>query len=98
MLRIPHCLDNRLGDGSKVVSPMHRPLLYSPETLFLCFWYSFLLEVKPQGLVRPEGLAKLIKKKVFNYVPIGVKWVLCQLSMTCPQVADGGNVLQLWRV
>jgi hypothetical protein len=26
MLRIPHCLDNRLTDGGKVVSPTHRPL------------------------------------------------------------------------
>jgi hypothetical protein len=25
MLRIPHCLDNRLTDGSKVVSPTHWP-------------------------------------------------------------------------
>jgi hypothetical protein len=24
MLRIPHCLDNRLTEGGKVVSPMHR--------------------------------------------------------------------------
>jgi hypothetical protein len=46
MLRIPHCLDNWLTDGGKVVNPMHRPLLYSPETLFLCFWYPFLLEAE----------------------------------------------------
>jgi hypothetical protein len=25
MSRIPHCLDNQLTDGSKVVSPTHRP-------------------------------------------------------------------------
>jgi hypothetical protein len=25
MLRIPHCLDNRLTDGGKVVSPTHWP-------------------------------------------------------------------------
>jgi hypothetical protein len=25
MLRIPHCLDNRLTDGGKVVSPMYQP-------------------------------------------------------------------------
>jgi hypothetical protein len=25
MLRIPHCLDNRLTDGGKVVNPTHRP-------------------------------------------------------------------------
>jgi hypothetical protein len=43
MLRIPHCLDNRLKDGGKVVSLMRRPLLYSPETLFFCFWYSLVL-------------------------------------------------------
>jgi hypothetical protein len=24
MLKIPHCLDNRLRDGGKVVSPTHR--------------------------------------------------------------------------
>jgi hypothetical protein len=30
---------------------------HSLETLFLCFWYSFLLDAgKPQGLVLPEGL------------------------------------------
>jgi hypothetical protein len=46
MLRIPHCLDNRLTDGGKIVSPTHRQLLYSPETLFLCFWYSCLLEAE----------------------------------------------------
>jgi hypothetical protein len=25
MLRIPYCLDNRITDGGKVVSPMHLP-------------------------------------------------------------------------
>jgi hypothetical protein len=35
MFRIPHCLDNRLTDGGKFVSPTHRTMmLYSPETLF----------------------------------------------------------------
>jgi hypothetical protein len=45
MLRIPHCLDNGLTDGSKVVSLTHLPL-YSPESLFFCFWYSFLLKAE----------------------------------------------------
>jgi hypothetical protein len=41
MLRIPHCLDNRLtNDGSKVVSLKHR-LHFTPKEHF---WYSFLLE------------------------------------------------------
>jgi hypothetical protein len=43
MLRIPHCLDNRLTDGGKIAKPYAPSALYSPETLFLCFWYSFLL-------------------------------------------------------
>jgi hypothetical protein len=41
MSRILHCLDNRLTDGGKVVSP-----LYPQETLYFCFWYSFLLEAE----------------------------------------------------
>jgi hypothetical protein len=41
MLRIPHCIANRLTDGGKVVAA-----LYPPETLFFYFWYSFLLEAE----------------------------------------------------
>jgi hypothetical protein len=40
MLRITHRLDNRLTDGDKIVSPTHRPLLYSPETLFYFLEYT----------------------------------------------------------
>jgi hypothetical protein len=50
MLRIPHCLYNRLTDGSKVVSPMHWP----------CSNFCWMLS-KPQGLVQPEGLGKFKK-------------------------------------
>jgi hypothetical protein len=41
-----HRRENLKSYSGKIVSPTHRPLLYSPETLFLCFWYSFLLEVE----------------------------------------------------
>jgi hypothetical protein len=34
MLRIPHCLDNRLTDGSKVVSPTHPPRSTPQEHYF----------------------------------------------------------------
>jgi hypothetical protein len=61
MLRIPHCLDKRLTDGGEVVSLMHRPRS-TPQKHFLfvfvtniCQWPS-----KPQGLVRLEGLGKLL--------------------------------------
>jgi hypothetical protein len=47
MLRIPHCLDDRQTDGGKVVIPTHQLHFTPQETLlFLCFWYSFLLEAE----------------------------------------------------
>jgi hypothetical protein len=75
MLRIPHCLESQLIDGGKGMSLMRQPF-YSPETLLLSFWYSYLLETdKPQGLVQTEGLGKLIKiihlnrnKRTWNYI------------------------------
>jgi hypothetical protein len=51
MLRIPHCLDNRLIDGGKVVSLMHRPHFISQK-------HYFFIVSGTQGLVRPEGLGK----------------------------------------
>jgi hypothetical protein len=33
MLRIPHCLDNRLTDGGQVVSPTHPPHLIKSNEL-----------------------------------------------------------------
>jgi hypothetical protein len=59
MLRILHCLYNRLADGCKVVSPAHRSLSAPKKYYFsvsgtdLCFRLS-----KLQGLVRAEGLGK----------------------------------------
>jgi hypothetical protein len=35
MLRIPHCLDNRLTDGCKVVSFMHQSRS-TPQKLYFC--------------------------------------------------------------
>jgi hypothetical protein len=60
MLRIPHCLDNRLIDGGKFLSPTHQPR-FTPQKHYyfnasgthFCYRLS-----KPQGLVRPEGLGK----------------------------------------
>jgi hypothetical protein len=34
----------------------------------------------------------------FLYCLIHVKWVPCRQGMACPQVADGGEGLQIWRV
>jgi hypothetical protein len=31
-------------------------------------------------------------------MPVHVKWVPCHHGMACPQVADGGDSLQIWRV
>jgi hypothetical protein len=59
MLRIPHCLDNRLINGGKVVSLMNWPR-FMPRNIF---WYSFLLETEyaPKSLVWLEGLGQLKK-------------------------------------
>jgi hypothetical protein len=37
MLRIPHCLGNRLIDGGKVVSPTHQPHFTPQKHFFLVF-------------------------------------------------------------
>jgi hypothetical protein len=66
MLRIPHCLDNRLIDGGKVVSPTHPPhftpqkhyYFYVPGTHF-CKRLS-----KPQGPVRPQALGNWINRPI----------------------------------
>jgi hypothetical protein len=52
----PHCRDSRPTDGGKVVS------LYSPETLFFCFWYSFLLEAEQTPRLSLAGRIKQIEK------------------------------------
>jgi hypothetical protein len=63
MLRIPHCLDNRLTDGGKFVSSTHRPRstpqkhYFSVSGTYFCYRLSI-----PQSLVHPEGLSKLKKK------------------------------------
>jgi hypothetical protein len=54
MLRIPHCLGNRLTDGSKVVRLMHRPRStlqkhFSASGTHFCYRLS-----KPLGLVQLE--------------------------------------------
>jgi hypothetical protein len=62
MLRIPHCLDNRLTDGGEVVSLTRRsrstPQKYyiSASGTHLCYRLS-----KSQDLVRLKGLGKLKK-------------------------------------
>jgi hypothetical protein len=60
MLRIPNCLDSRLTDGGKVVSPTHRSRI-TPQKDHLSAsgtHFSYRL-TEPQGLMRPEGLGKL---------------------------------------
>jgi hypothetical protein len=57
MLRIPHCLDNQLTDGSKVVSPMHRPHFTTQKYYFSASGTHFCRRPsKPQGLVRLEDI------------------------------------------
>jgi hypothetical protein len=67
MLRIPHCLHNRLTDGSKVVSPTHRPRNTPKKHYFSAFGTHFSLRLcKLQDLVRPELLGKL--KQIIHHI------------------------------
>jgi hypothetical protein len=62
MLRIPHCLDNWLTDGGKVVSPTRRPHFTHQKHYFSASGTQFCYRLsKLQGPVRPEGLGKLKK-------------------------------------
>jgi hypothetical protein len=47
------------------LSALRTGRIFSPEKLFLCFWYSFLLEAdQTPGLVWLEGLDKFEKYPV----------------------------------
>jgi hypothetical protein len=50
MLRIPHCLDNRLTDGGKVVSPTHPPY-FTPQKHYYYYYYYYYYVSGTQGLV-----------------------------------------------
>jgi hypothetical protein len=59
---IPHCPDNRLTDGGKVVSPTHPPH-FTPYKHYFCVsdtHFCYRLS-KLQGLVRHEGSGKFKK-------------------------------------
>jgi hypothetical protein len=74
MLRIPHCLDNRLIDGGKVISLTHPPhftlqkhYYFNPSGIHFCQRLS-----KPQGLVRVRLFCNLKKNnssKIRVYFP-----------------------------
>jgi hypothetical protein len=53
MLRIPRCLDSRVTDGSKVVSPVHQPCS-TPQQRFLFYLgqkdYVILKKITSSGL------------------------------------------------
>jgi hypothetical protein len=60
MLRIPHCLDNRLTDGGKVVSPTHWPRSTRHKYYFSASGtHSCYRQSEPQGIMRPEGLGNV---------------------------------------
>jgi hypothetical protein len=61
MLRIPQCLDNRITDGSEVVSLVHQPCSTPP--------IYFLVLISVRGWSRPQGIVQLEesgKLKKFN--------------------------------
>jgi hypothetical protein len=75
MLRIPHCLDNRLTDGGKVSAlPTHRILLHRNIIYVSGSHFCYRLS-KLQDLVQPELLGKFKKNsphRVSNSRPSGL--------------------------
>jgi hypothetical protein len=60
MLRTPQCIDNRLRDGDKFVSPTHQPH-FTPQKHYyfnVSGIHFYKRRSKPQGLVQPERLGK----------------------------------------
>jgi hypothetical protein len=81
VLRIPHCLDSWLTDGSEVASLTHQPLCTSQKHFLFVSGIHFSYRLsKPKGLEWLEGLDKVI----FNYL-IG--------SQTC-KLPDCNTMLQ----
>jgi hypothetical protein len=75
MLRIPHCLDNLLTDGGKVVRPTHQPHFTPQKHYFSVSGTHFCQRLsEPQGLVWPEGLGKF--KKFIHFI----RFQTCNLS------------------
>jgi hypothetical protein len=62
MLRILHCVDNRLTDGGEAVSlkPQKRSTTQNHHSFFSSTHFSLSLSI-PHWLVRPEVLGKLLK-------------------------------------
>jgi hypothetical protein len=87
MLRIPHCLDNRLIDGGKVVSLTHPPHFtpQKPYYFYVSGTYFCLSLSKRQGLVRPEGLGKF--KKSPNRVSM-YRYSLEERGVHCEDLLD----------
>jgi hypothetical protein len=61
MLRIPHCLDNRLTVAVRL-SALRAGRRFTPQKHYVyAFGTHFCLRLnKPHGLLRPEGLGKLV--------------------------------------
>jgi hypothetical protein len=87
MLRIPHCLDSRLTDGDKVVSPTH-PSRFTPHRNII-FMFLVLISVrsKPQELVRPEGLGKFKNHLIGNRTLDLPVFVVLLLLLLCAPLA-----------
>jgi hypothetical protein len=66
MLRIPHCLDSRLIDGGKVVSPTHQPHFTPRKHYYFNISGTHFCQrlSKLQSLVRPEELGTSVFTRV----------------------------------
>jgi hypothetical protein len=60
MLRIPHCLDNRLASGARLLASRAGHVLPPRTVFYFCLWYFCHRLNNPRGQVRSEMLGRLI--------------------------------------
>jgi hypothetical protein len=94
MSKLSHFLENRLTDGSEVVSSTRQPLFIPQEDS----WYSFLLEAEstPRAIVRLEGLGKLKKSTSSGLDPapflyLNLKMKILREIVLCSSITQHEN-------